>query len=287
MARNILISRRNWLQEPSASVSGGNWRLPLANILDLRPQYVAEAWNNIDWNNTRFDVDLGYTRKVGLFYFANLRASMLGLLQLQAGGDPTFVTNAYDSGVTTCWPGDGSDPFDVNPWGEFALTHVYMADEYEKLGMPRFLVPPAVIDCRYIRVTIRDSAARDPLQIGCFGASEVWEAPMNFVFGWTTSTLDESDVRTVPFGSTYITQRSMRRRVSLGFDNIEEDEFRQRSLGLALIKGRSDPLVVVPFPDDTASLEKNSVYGLVSRDSEISNPFFARYAQPFQVDQLV
>lgn len=286
MARNILITRRHCLQDPAASLSGGGWRLPLVNILDRRPQYVAEAWNNIDLSNTRFDADLGYVRRVGLFFFANLRASPMGLLQLLAGTDPTFADNEYEI-LTTCWPGDGTEPFEANPWGELGLTHVYMPDEYERLLYPRFLVPPAVIDCRYIRVIIRDITASEPLRIGCFDACEVWEPAINFEYGWTDTGVDESDVRSVPFGSTYVTERSMRRRMSFGLPAIAEEELRGKAFGLRLIKGRSQPLCVVPFPDDTASLEKHSIYGQVSQDSQISNPYFARYALPFQVDQLV
>lgn len=288
MSRNILITRRDWMQDPAAALSGGNWRsdAPLINVLDRRPQFVAEAINNVDWNNTRFTADLGYTRRVGLIYFANLRTTPMALISIKAGTDATFTTNAYEV-LTTAWPDDGSDPFGTNPWGELALTHTYMRDEYERLGMPRFFVPPAVIDCRYIQVQIMDSTADTPLQIGCFGACEVWEAPVNFDYGWTISPIDESDVRNVPFGSTYVTERGMRQRLSLGFGQLAEDEFLARSFGLALIKGRSQPLVIVPFPADTVNLEKRSLYGLVSKDSEISNPFFARYAQPFQVDQLI
>ena len=289
MARRILISRRDWLQDPAASLTGGVWQpgLPLANLLDPRPQLVAEAVSNVDWGSTQFTVDLGYARTVGLFFFANLRATSLGIMRLRAGNDPAFATNTFDSGWTTCWPPDGSTPFEANPWGELALTHVYMPDEYEKLGYPRILIPSAAISCRYIKVEIHDSTNSTLLQIGCFGACEVWAPPVNFAYGWSITPLDESDVQRVPGGASYVTERGMRRRLNLGFPMLDEDEVKSRSLGLALIKGRSTHLVTVPFPDDTNNLEKLAVYGMVSQDGAIGNPFFATYAQPFQIDQSI
>lgn len=287
MARNILISRRDWMQEAVASISGGFWALPIANAVDPRPQFVAEATDNRDWGSTQFSFDLGYARQVGLFFFANLQTSPLGLMRLQVSLNSDHSAPSYDTGWTTSWPPDGSAPFGPNPWGELALTHVYMPDEYEKLGYPRLLIPPSVIACRYGKIEIRDSTAASPLRIGCFGACEVWQPPLNFTYGWSLTPVDESDVQRVPFGATYVTERSMRRRLNLGFPALPEDEVLSRSLGLALIKGRSAPLVAAPFPDDADNLEKLALYGLVSQDGAISNPFVGHYAQPFQIDQLI
>jgi len=289
MARRILISRRDWLQDPAASLAGGVWQpgLPLVNLIDHRPQLVAEAVTNLDWGSTQFTVDLGYARIVGLFFFAQLRATSLGIMRLRAGNDPAFVTNTYDTDWTTCWPPDGSTPFEANPWGELALTHVYMPDEYEKLGYPRILVPAAPISCRYIKVEFIDPTSSTPLQIGCFGACEVWEpAEDRLAPGWEWTAIDESDVSRVPGGSTYFTERMTRRRLNLGFTVLPEAEVRSKVLGLVLIKGRSKPLVVVMFPDDTYNLEKEAIYGTISRDSPISNPFFALRSFSSQIDQL-
>lgn len=285
MARRILLGQRNWARERSAAFSSGLWSLPLTNLQDIRPQVCAEAWNNQDWASTQFVVDLGYTRKVGVIWFANLRTSPMGLISIKAGTDPTFASNNY-SGLTTAWPGNGTAPFDYNPWHEFALTHVYMREVYEKLGMNRFFVPSSVIDCRYIQVQIMDSTADQPLQIGCFGASEVWEPPINVMPNPVVTTIDESDIQVVPFGSTVVTERGLRRRMSFGWNEMPRAEFLSREFGLGLIKGKSDPLVVIPFPDDTANLELQSLYGLVSTDSQFANPYYGVFANTFQVDQL-
>lgn len=287
MARNILITRRDWLRESVASIYGGVWTQPLSNLLDPRPQKVAEAADVRDWGSTTFDFDLGFTRKVGLFFFANLRTTSMGLMRIRAGTDPTFASNNYDSTPVSTWPPEDADAFDYNAWNEFALTHVYMADEYEKLGYPRALVPSAPIDCRYGRVEIMDSTNSEKLQIGCFGVYETWEPPINFGYGWSLGVIDDSRVESVPQGAVYVDRRATRRRLSLGFPAITEDETWQRALGVSLIKGRSAPLVAIPFGDaaDITKREKSAVYGRISQDGQLTNPFLGLYQQTFQIDQ--
>lgn len=289
MARNFLMTRRNWAVEGDADFMDayGVWNFR-AKMLDARPQVVAEAPDNRDWSATQFAMDFGVIRKVGLIYLINLRTSPLGLIEITAGTDSTFATYNYHV-VTTTWPPDEADEFDYNAWDEFGLTHVYQPEEQLKLGYPRVFIPASVIDCRYIKVEIRDSTCVAPIQVGCFGACEVWEAPINFEFGWSVTPMDESDVQRVPFGTSEITERGMRRRLNVGFPSIDEDDFWVRPFGIALIKGRSQALVAAPLADaaEVARLEKAAVYGMVSNDSQLSNPFFGIWRTPFQVDQEI
>lgn len=285
MSRRILIGFRDWMQQSAASLSGGVWNQSLANMLDPRPQLVAEAADNRDPGSTRFDFDLGRQCTVGLIWFANLRATSMGFIDIKAGTDPTFASNAYET-ATTCWPQD-STAGEFNGWGQWTLNGVYLAETYGWLGMPRFFIPPATIQCRYGRVEIRDPCAAEPLQIGCFGVSEVWEPPINFDYGWQITAMDESVIERVPGGTAYVDERGMRRRLNLGFGQIAESEVWARGFDLSLVKGRRQPLVVLPYSDSTeaAQTEKAGMYGRVSQDSALSNPFFQRFQHPFQIDQ--
>ncbi len=285
--RKILISRTDWAQDPNISLLGGVWEtdLPLVNILDPRPQFITQAVTNIDWSATKFLIDLNYQRKVGLFFFANLKSSSLGLMRLRAATENTFSDGLFDTGFISCRPQD-SLSFGYTPWGAYTVSGVYDENEYIRLGMPRIIITPKDYVCRFILVEFMDSTSVDKLQLGCFGACEVWEPPETFIPGWSISGMDESDIQKVPYGTNYITDRGIRRRLSLGFPPLTELELLSKAFGLDLLKGRSKPLVVVPFPEDTKNLEKTSIYGLVSQDSVISNPFFGYYTYPLQIDQL-
>lgn len=290
MTRLIFITRRDWMQDAAASfVPGvGVWSTPLTNMLDSRPQVMATAADNRDWSSTVFEVDLGRQCNVGMIAFAGLRASALGFLRVFAGVDPAFDYNEYDTGVVTCWPIDATAG-ENDAWGRWTLSGTYQEDEYVALGMPRILIPPAVVGVRYVRVEIRDQLMRGhQLQIGSFGVYDVWEPPINFGYQWEITPADDSVVSRVPGGSTYTDPRGIRRTLNLGFPSLPEDEIWARGFGAMLTKGRSEPLWVVPFTDagQITRWEKAAVYGLVSRDSPLSNPYVGRFALPVQIEQL-
>lgn len=272
----------------SFSSSVGFWSAskPLTNMLDLNPQLAAEAIDNRDVASTRFAVDLGMQHNVGLIAFAGLRASGLGLLEIKAGTDPTFVTNAYETGVVSTWPVDSTGG-ELDGYDRWTLNGIYAEDEYGALGMPRVFIPSARVGIRYVLVEVRDVTAVDPLSIGCFGVYDVWEPPINFEYDWKLTPVDDSQITRVPRGSTFIDQRGIRRRLDLGLP-VDEDEVWRRAFGLVLAKGKSVPFWVVPFSDtgEVTRLEKAAVYGLVSTDSVLSNPFVGRYAVPVQIEQL-
>jgi hypothetical protein len=291
MTRRILISRRDWMQDAAASFdpSVGFWSpaKPLTNLLDMNPQLAAEAVDNRDTASTQFVVDLGDLRPIGLIAFVGLRASAFGLLRVQAGVDPTFVTNLYDSGVVPTWPVD-SAAGGLDGWGRWTLNGIYAEDEYTARGMPRVLIPSSENWMRYIKVAIRDTVARDPLTIGCFGAYQVFEPTFNFDYKWELTPVDDSVVTRVPRGSSFIDKRGIREKLNLGFPSMPEEEVWARAFGMMLAKGKSEPFWVVPFSDTTqiTRFEKAAVYGLVSQDSVLSNPYFGRYALPVQIEQL-
>ena len=293
MAGRIFITRTDWMQDDAVAFnpSVGFWRPenPLTNLLDGRPQLAAEAVDNRDVASTRFVVDLGHQRRVGMIAFVALRACGLSFMQVQAGLDSNFEYNDYDTGMIPTWPLD-STPGGLDAWDRWTLNGKYQEDEYFALGMPRVLIPEALINIRYIRVIIRNQLARDkPLTIGCFGVYDVWEPLINFKYGWELTPLDESDVVRIPRGTTYVDGRGIRRRLNLGLDQLSEEDTWARGFGATLVRGKSDPFWVVPFTDTSqiTRFEKAAVYGLISQDSVLSNPLIeGRYAQLVQIDQV-
>ncbi|WP_188263173.1 hypothetical protein [Azospirillum tabaci] len=281
MARKVLISRRHW----TGAFSGGAWALPLTNLLKPQPQIVAEAAST-DPDDSWFVMDLGGTRKVGLFYFAMLLCSSAGRLWLQASTEADFSTPTFDTGWTTCWPRD-KEPMTQDPWGVFTIYGLIDADEYAALGFPRLFVPPAIIDCRYIRIRIDDQTASRPPAIGTFVVAEVYQPAINIAYDWKITPVDNSTVAQVPYGSAFSTVRPTQRRLQFGLGFIEQEEFIAQAFGTFLVKGKHAPFVVVPFPDDERHREKTAVYGLLTDDPEFTNPFFRRYAVTPTLLQLV
>lgn len=280
MARNLIIGRRNWVSE--GTLSGGDWNT-LSNIQEINPQ-IATAANGTATADTKFRVDFGVNRTVGVVFFANLLTRTVCTLRVWASING--VTPVWDTGTVSAWPID-STPGGLNPWGVTTPTGAYNAEFYEALGFPRFFVPTTPFVARYIDVELADTGSPDPIRIGKFGACEIWESPINFEFGWKLSVLDESEILVVPGGSMFPRLRNVRRRLSFGVGGINESEFLARQLDLTMVMGQHNPFPVVPFPDAGGDLEKLAMYGRFSAAPEFTNPFFGLYAQTFQIDQMV
>jgi hypothetical protein len=285
------------MNEPGVSASGGRWVTSFENLINPRPQMVLQALSPSP-DDTLLNINLGVQRTVGLFWFQGFGVSSAATTRLRFGNDPTFGVTTYDSGVASGWPQD-KDPMSVNTWGEFSITGQYEADEYVDLGMPRGFVPLVPVVGQYIRINIADSTAQIPAQLGCFGAFETFAPLSNIDLGWSTVFVDETDVPTTPYGSKFFISRGKRRRLNLGVSNIRQVpsqsltspvtdvELMQRILGWVAMTGKSRPIVISVFPDDTMNLEKRTVYGTLSDDVTITNPYFAEYQLSVTLEQLV
>ncbi len=260
--RNVLISRTDWGQDPGASISGSfEPRLPGENLLKIQPQLVGQLTGD------GFTLNLGASRPISVVHLQRLIADPGSSISVSWGGYGV---------TTTAWASD--------------LNGVYDGLEYSALGRPRIFVSPTPQDTSTITVS---GLSGSPLQVGYIGACEVWEPRYNMAYGWRISYLDESDVTRIPFGSTYVTFRAKRRRLSLGIDWIPDDRvyvggsntvpFAQ---GVMVIAGHSAPVIAIPDPEDTDNLERDAVWGLFSADPEITNPFFGKRAATCQIDQL-
>ncbi len=115
------------------------------------------------------------------------------------------------------------------------------------------------------------------------------------LIGPVYSPQDESDITTIPFGSTYITLRGKRRVIDFAFPPLADanasadgytDDYASL-FDLALIQGKSSPVVIARFPDDVENLERNSVWGLISNTAQFTNRFYGYHDSVFQIKQLI
>jgi hypothetical protein len=265
--RRGLVSFFDWAQYPGVTISGGSFMtdFPATNMLLVQPQTVAWASST----SVTFTVNLGASRTIGLLHLQNLVTDPTGTIQVTCG--------TYDSGIVNSWATDGAG--------------VYPQLLYTALGRPRVFVPAVPVVAS--SATFAINAASGNLMIGFVGVCEVWETPSNILAGDIITVHDESDLQTIPFGSTYITPRAVRRMIDFGIPPIPDhfitpavDDF-VRAFDLAMINGKSSPVMVVKYPDDTDNLERNSVWGTISNDQPFTHRFFGYHDTTFQIRQLV
>lgn len=267
MARKVLISRYDRAQDPAVTITVGaggfTAGLPAANMLDIHPQRVAQA----TVQSIAFTIQLGASRTIGAIHLQNFVTDVSGTVRVQAG--------AYDSGVVNSWATDGAGTYDPG--------------EYAALGRPRIFVPPAPVAASTVVFTV--NAGAGVAQIGFAGVCEVWEPPYSLDWGWSFDYLDESDIQTVPYGTRWFTPRGKRRRLNCGIGLIPDDraaggnDYASAAQQVSAINGMTAPVLIVPLPDDTATLERRALWGNISAAPKITNPYSFVYAETLQLDQ--
>ncbi len=273
--RKIIFSDHDWAK--TGSFSGGSWinQAPLSNLIDIRPQNVAQATDNTE-ASTQFIIDLTTDLSVGIIYFSNLFTDVACTMQVKVATDSGITSLVYDSGSVNAWASDGDGVLDE--------------DEVIALGRIRVFILPAPVVGRYVQVLFSQTSATTPLRIGCLNICSVFEPEYPAEVGGSFSVIDESSIDRVLYGSSFVIRRGIRNRLNIGLPAVIRGEAFKDLLRLARIRGKSKPLNVCIFPDDfspSLGLERFSIFGLMNNDNLISNPHFGIYSQAFSIDQLI
>ncbi len=172
----------------------------------------------------------------------------------------------------------------------------YNEDEWAALGRALFFVLPAGgVVASSVNFSVSGGS---PMIVGSVGACGAFSPPFDIATGSATSILDLSDIKTVPFGSTFVTQRPVRRKLDCALPYLPDatqslgglaptSDYAAEAQRIALIAGQKLPIAIVPFPDDDANIERRAVWGLISTQQQFSNVFFGFYGTTFSVTQLV
>ncbi len=260
---NTLIGR-DWSRYPGASISGGGFdaSTPGSNLLTLRPQGGVLANGN-----AMFTLQLPAPQSIGIVHLQNL----------------VNVTSA------SIMVGGFSSP------SRSAPPPGYEDDEFAALGRALFFILPAPVVASAVNFTV---VGGSPMMIGSAGACEAFEPPFDIATGPTDTVQDLSDVETITFGSTYVVQRPTRRRKDCAIPYLPDAtqmlggvapqaDYAAAAFRIALIAGKHLPIVVVPFPDDDANIERRAIWGLSSTDQQFASQFYGFYQTTFTVTQLV
>ncbi len=262
MARHAIITSFDHAQLPGVTVSGGAWKtnLPATNIFKIQPQLVAMA----DSTSVSFTINLGGTKPIDMVHLQRLVTGVSGTIRVRFG--------TFDSGSVNSW---ATDSFGIYP----SLL-------YAALGRPRVFISPTQQSASQVLIDV--TAGSGNIQIGYVGVCQALEMPQDMLIGNILTPTDESDVQIIPQGSTYITLRGKRRKLDFGMPPLREDnqDF-YNFFDLVVVNGKSSPVVVSKFPDDTFNLERNTIWGSLSTDAQFANAFYAHSNSTYQITQAI
>lgn len=243
----------------AGSVSGGSWAasLPLANLRTQQPTEVART-TGLASTSTRFTVDMGAARPVGMFALVNHN--------LTGGSTVRFrLSNASDGSaplIDVQGPGrEPNVPFGTLPWGEFAWDG-YAAEVAPggNITMFRANTPQSG---RYIVVEIFDAANPDGyVEIGRFMAGLPFVPRYNMGYGAALSFVDPSTKTRSIGGALWCDAKAKWRRLSVSFPAMDRVDALGRVYDLQNNLGVTRELLVVYDPGEIGGIRaRRTLYG--------------------------
>ena len=137
------------------------------------------------------------------------------------------------------------------------------------------------VNARYVRV---DLAGDDVCECGRLFIGELHEFSDNFAWGWTRKWVDPSDRKKTEGGQTRINRRDKYRVFAVSFEFLSDVEANGFTDDIDRINGLTDDVLFVAVPD-SARIEQDSIWGLITDLSPASQQFLDRWTKSLSIEQ--
>lgn len=281
-ADNVLFLYRNFADSATVSAS--------TQVTDAEATFAqtidpGEPWRATGIISEHIDFDFGAVQDITHAALVNHNLDIKGTIRVQAGTDPTFVTNLVDTGDVDAWDpvrGFGFDQFGVTLGGYPVLDSFndYRALKYFDFG-GRF-------SCRYVRFTLKNptNTAITGVAAGYAFVGLGAQLAANFSFDWDVTWIDPSD-QTETEASLRLKSRIAYRQLTLPMNNIQDAEAFGVWDDIKRAIASKKPLIVVMFP--TASAVKRyrtTIYGVQQPKQGTKNASIRRHTSTIILREL-
>lgn len=258
---NILLAWQNRTDE--GTLSGGSWQstLPLANLQNRVVQKVARS-TNANLSSTKFDIDLGAARAIGVIALVVHNVSVIGKIRITGDDASDFATPVYQSAWIDAWPA-GQIPQSLLEWEDdnFWLGTL-SSNQRAGYQSPFIHVLPTQQILRYWRVEVDDTTNTDGyVQIGRLFMSAAWRPSVNYDMGAQLSYTDPTPVAASLSGAEYFDVRSKAREFTVRLSALTESEAYDYALQIQRLAGVSGEVLVVPDTADTTRIPIRAYLG--------------------------
>lgn len=285
---NIFLAWQNRTDE--GILAGGSWlsNLPLTHLQNRQVQKVSRS-NGVTAGATKFDIDLGQARSIGVVGLVVHNISVAGVVRITASDSAAFTTLYYDSGAVAAWP-SGVIPSDLLEWEDDNFWLGTLSQQARAgYQSPYILKLPSVQNMRYWRVEIVDTSNSDGyVQIGRLFMARGWTPYVNYSYGSSLGFQDPTPVDTSLSGAEYFDIRSKYRVMNFTLPYITDTEAYSYALELQRLAGVSGEILVMP--DGGASLStqpQRSFVGRLRQVGTIKQPNPTAYSVDFEVKELL
>lgn len=258
---NLLLGWQNRTDE--GTLTGGSWlsTLPIANVQNRVLQKVARS-TNAALASTKFDIDLGSARSVGVIALVVHNITVVGKVRITGDDAADFLTPVYQSGWLDVWP-SGQIPQALLEWEEDNFWLGTLSDNARAGYQSPFIhVPSTAQILRYWRVEINDTANSDGyVQVGRLFISSAWRPTVNYDLGSQLQYTDSSPIAASLSGAEYFDVRSKAREFTVTLSALTESEAYDYALQIQRLAGVSGEVLVVPDSADTTRIPIRAYLG--------------------------
>lgn len=285
---NIFLAWQNRTDE--GALSGGSWlsALPLTNLQNRQVQKVARS-NGVTAAATKFDIDLGQARSIGVIGLVVHNISVSGTVRITASDSAAFTTLYYDSGAVAAWP-SGVIPTDLLEWEDDNFWLGTLSQQARAgYQSPFILRLPSIQNMRYWRVEIVDTGNSDGyIQIGRLFMARGWTPNVNYSYGSGLGFQDPTPVDTSLSGAEYFDIRSKYRVMTFTLPYITDTEAYSYALELQRLAGVSGEILVMPDGGTSLTTQpQRSFVGRLRQIGAIKQPNPTAYSVDFEVKELL
>lgn len=277
---NILISWPNRID--SATLSGGNWILPLTN-LQSRDQWLVARSDGLSASDTKFDIDFGVIRNVRAIALANHNLSQTATWRISLGttaGDDDIFTSNWQSVWMMTFDSDLMEWGDVSTWegvvDQDYLNHPYLA----------VFVLPDWYNTRYMTIEIDDASNPNGyVDIGRAYIGGGFTPRYNPEYGLQDSWEDKTEIVEMASGATHAVVNKRYRKVQFVLPWLSQTE----AAIVHEIQRRQGVYGEILYIPDLSDQQLNQRYGMLGRLAEMSAieyPFYNNRQSGFTIKEL-
>ena len=250
-------------------------------------QKVARSTNAVA-TSTKFDIDLGQARTIGVAALVVHNISVSGTVRITASDTNTFTTLYYDSGDVAVWP-SGQIPLNLLEW-EDDNYWLGTLSQQARAGYqsPYIHILPTSKNMLYWRVEVKDTVNSDGyIQIGRLFLAAGWTPSINYSYGAGLGYEDPTISETSLGGAEFFDVRPRFRSFSFGLNYITSTEAYSSVMDLQRMCGNSGEVLVVPDQSDTTNQPARAFVGRLRQIGKITQPTPTAFNVDFELKELL
>jgi hypothetical protein len=251
----------------AGTVTGGTTAngLGVTNLQNPQPGSVARF---TDLGDVYIEIDLGSAMAINFagLLFGSWQSS--AEFQVRGAGSPEALTTlpVYDSGT------GGRATTGTPRMTTHHLLHSFTASSN-----------------RYWRIDISDAGNPDTwIDIGVLVLAIAWQVSMNPAFGAAPLGVEDPGIVDQAIGGQLWPHQRPKRRVGqFTLDHMSKDEIYNNAFPLEWDRGVTKPILVVPDLDDSAHVQRETIYGLMSGLSPAVHPDYGIWQKRIAIREMI